>query len=65
MGRKELNAHARATAAIESCPPNPDYATSTMLGRVSDQSDYVLFAASKGDWGQAMSISYDAARQAV
>lgn len=65
QGRKALVAHAEASPDITRCPADPDYAVETIRGRVSDHHDYVMFAASRGQWAQALASSYDAARQAV
>lgn len=64
-GRTAINDHARSAAQIERCPADPEYAISMLRERISDQNNYVMFAARRGDWAQAMTISYDAARQAV
>jgi hypothetical protein len=60
-----LQAFAAASPDIERCPANPSFAKETLDGRIAQRHDYVLFAASRGDWAQAMDESYEAARQAM
>lgn len=61
-GHDRLLGHAAASASIERCPADADFARSTVEGL---DSDYVMFAASRGDWGRAMADSYADARKAV
>lgn len=64
-GRTAINTHAQSSPQIERCPADPEYAVDMLFDRISDQNHYVMFAALRGDWAQALTISYDAARQAV
>jgi hypothetical protein len=61
-GVDRLLAHASASTAVERGAADEDFAKETVRGLGHD---YVMYAASKGDWATAMTLSYGQARKSV
>lgn len=61
-GVDRLLAHASQSSAVEQGASDEEFAKQTIRGL---DHDYVMYAASKGDWATAMTLSYSQARKAA
>jgi hypothetical protein len=62
IGIERLLQYAATSDTVERGAADPAFALDILAGL---DADYVLYAASKGDWATAMTLSYDRARKAV